>query len=65
MSLWKTAISRGSQRLYLNNPTHSYKSKRIESMRRDAGTESDSEVGGIEAKMEADRQEEDPDPEWF
>jgi hypothetical protein len=51
--------------LYLNNPTHSYKSKRIESMRRDAGTESDSEVGGIEAKMEADRQEEDPDPEWF
>ena len=33
--------------------------------RRVAGTESDSEEGGGEVKMEADGQEEDPDPMWF
>ena len=36
-----------------------------EAARRVAGTESDSEEGGGEAKMEADGQEEDPDPMWF
>jgi hypothetical protein len=30
-----------------------------------AGTKSDSEEGGGEAKMEEDGQEEDPDPMWF